>query len=189
MGYFSAARSRLFVLTGLIGLGLLIGLTLVPHSVSARKYIENPYFGRRPMELDLHAGFVYKGNGFATGARFGIPVVHNGFIRVLNNAVFINFGADFYLIHDPRRKEHRPALGFPVAMCWEFYFTEHWTAFGEIGLNVHLDPRLFDGHGLHADAAHWVLVAVGGRFRFNDVVALVLRLGNPYSAFGVTFMF
>ena len=189
MGKCSRSMSLRYLVIGLIALGSATGLTLVPQSASARKYIQTPYGGRRPMELDLHAGFVYRGYGLATGTRFSIPVVHNGFIPALNNAVFINFGADFYLIHNPRRKEHRPALGFPVAMCWEFYFSRHWTAFGELGLNVYLDPRLFDGHGLHADAAHWVLVAVGGRFRFNDVVALVLRLGNPYSSFGVTFMF
>src|SRR5688500_19221741 len=29
---------------------------------------------------------------FASGVRFGIPIVNNGFIPSLNNAVYINFG-------------------------------------------------------------------------------------------------
>jgi hypothetical protein len=164
-----------------------------PPAAQAQSYVQTPYQGRRPLELDLHAGFVWHGHGLATGARFSIPIVHNGFIPKLNNAVFIDFGADFYFIEAPRIHGHppgyRPGLGFPVAMCWEFYFSDKWSAFGEVGVNVMLDPWLLAGAGMHAHPAHWILFGAGGRFRFNDTVALVLRVGLPYAVFGVTFMF
>lgn len=160
---------------------------------AADRYVQQPYQGRRPFELDVHAGFVWHGRGLASGVRFGIPIVHNGFIPKLNNAVYINFGGDFYFIDAHRIPGHsrgyRPGLGFPVAMCWEFYFSERWSAFGEVGVNIMLDPWLLAGEGMHAHPAHWVLAAVGGRFKFNDSVALVLRVGSPYAVFGVTFMF
>src|SRR5688572_32059960 len=31
-------------------------------------------------------------------SRFGIPILHNGFVSSINNAVYINFGADLYWI-------------------------------------------------------------------------------------------
>lgn len=182
-------RSAAFALTVVV----ISGILFLSSAASADLYVQRPYQGRRPLELDLHAGFVWHGHGLATGARFGIPILHNGFIPTLNNAVYINFGADFYFIEAPRIRRHpaefRPGLGFPVAMCWEFYFSDRWSAFGELGVNVMLDPWLLAGEGIHAHPAHWILVAVGGRMRFNDSVALVLRLGLPYAVFGVTFMF
>lgn len=58
--------------------------------------IRTPHTGSRPFQLDVHAGFTWWGVGFASGARFGIPILNNGFVPSINNAVYINFGADFY---------------------------------------------------------------------------------------------
>ena len=165
-------------------------LVLAPSSATAegaRTTIRRPFTGDRPFQLDVHAGFSHFGLGLATGARFGIPILDNGFVRSINNAVYLNFGADFYFVkHD---NDYGPALGFPVALHWEFYFTDRWSAFAELGINVYLHSHIFSGRGWHWSPGHWVLGAVGGRLHVNQTVALTLRLGNPYSAFGVTFMF
>lgn len=143
------------------------------------------------MQLDLHAGFSYVGRGLATGARFGIPIVHNGFLKKLNNAIYINFGVDFYFVNYTGKSKdgYSAALGIPVTMHWEFYFTPTWSAFGEVGPNIYLGPGLFHGDAFKFSAAHWVSGGVGGRYWISDRFTLTLRLGNPYSSFGVSLMF
>jgi hypothetical protein len=148
----------------------------------SRTRISQPFGGTRPLQLDLHAGFAWRHDGFATGVRFGIPIVHNGFVPSINNAVYINFGGDLYF----NRGDHLD-LGLPVTMHWEFYFTEHWSAFGEAGLNVYL--HLDDRGDNDFDFVDWFIAAVGGRFWFNESIAITLRVGSPYVAFGVTFAF
>lgn len=151
--------------------------------------IRVPYSGgRRPLQLDVHAGFSHWGLGVATGARFGIPLVRNGFVPSINNAVYLNFGADFYFDRGPN-KHWYPALGIPVALHWEFYFTDRWSAFAELGVNIYFHPDFFRGHGWGWSPGHWVIGAVGGRFWITRNITLTLVLGNPYSSFGVSFMF
>jgi len=164
-----------------------------------RVRIGTPHTGSRPLQLDLHLGFAWYGRGLATGVRFGIPIVENGFVPSINNAVYINFGMDLYFIEyrygcydnmgRARGDCRGTGIGFPVTMHWEFYFSEHWTAFGEVGLNPFIAPGYLDGDRYRWDGRHWFIVAVGGRYMFNDAVALTLRVGSPYAAFGVSFFF
>lgn len=149
--------------------------------------IKSPFGGQRPYQLDVHAGFSFLGRGLAAGARFGIPIVHNGFVKSINNSIHINFGADLYFIdyHD----DYAVAVGIPVTMHWEFYFTPRWTAFGEVGPNLFLHPAVFKGDGWDWSPGHWFSAAVGGRYMISEGFALTLRLGSPYSSFGVSFLF
>lgn len=157
--------------------------------------IQQPFNGQRPFQLDIHAGFTWWGVGFASGARFGIPILNNGFIPSLNNAVYINFGVDFYYVrwaYDGGCNcwDYGVGLGFPVALHWEFYFNENWSAFAEVGFQFFLDPWFFNGGPFDVhDAGYWVLAAVGGSFHINENFLLTLRVGNPYAAFGLTFQF
>jgi len=167
--------------------------------------ISQPFQGERPFTLDIHGGFTWWGVGFATGARFGIPLLDNGFIPSINNAVYLNFGADFYWVRwrycdaapnpGPNCHRHRwdygPGLGLPVTLHWEFYFNENWSAFGEVGFQVYFSPWFLNGYGFadRMDWGYWFIGAVGGRFHINEHVALTLRVGTPYASFGVTFKF
>lgn len=158
--------------------------------------IRTPHRGSRPFQLDFHGGFTWWGYGAAAGARFGIPLLDNGFISSINNAVYLNFGGDFYFLRyrrGGRDYEYHPGFGIPVALHWEFYFNETWSAFVEIGVNVFFHPSFFRGDANdffdHSDLGGWFLAAVGGRLHFNEHVALTVRVGNPYAAGGVTFMF
>jgi hypothetical protein len=115
----------------------------MPAAARADHDIRTPFHGTRPYQLDFHAGLSWYGFGFAGGARFGIPILHNGFIPSLDNAVYINFGGDFYFVDDRCfgggggcNREYRFALGFPVALHWEFYFDDTWSAFAELGFQV-----------------------------------------------------
>ena len=171
--------------------------TAAPEVARADHQIDVPYTGTRPFQLDFHGGFAWYGWGFAGGARFGIPLMHNGFVPSLDNAVYLNFGADLYYVDDFCHDRGRGiceydgygfAMGFPVALHWEFYFNDTWSAFAELGFQVFLPPSLFRGYGVDYTyhVGQWVIAAVGGSLHLGDVVALTLRVGNPYIAFGIT---
>jgi hypothetical protein len=163
--------------------------------------IDRPFTGERPFQLDVHAGFTWWGNGFASGVRFGIPLLDNGFVPSINNAVYLNFGADFYFIErygyrcdDPPDRncytDYGPGFGFPVTLHWEFYFNDSWSAFAEIGGQFFLHPRWLDEgrFGWYQPGA-WFIWTVGGSYHVNESFLLTLRVGSPYVAFGLTFQF
>ncbi|HEY8427712.1 MAG TPA: hypothetical protein VIL20_05030 [Sandaracinaceae bacterium] len=160
--------------------------------------IRTPHTGSRPFQLDVHAGFTWWGVGFASGARFGIPILNNGFVPSINNAVYINFGADFYWTRWYRNCrgpndcywEYGFGLGFPVALHWEFYFNENWSAFVELGFQLFFHPRFWNGEPYDVyEAGYWFLGAVGGSFHVTEWFLLTLRVGTPYVSFGMTFQF
>ncbi|MBO6934712.1 MAG: hypothetical protein JJ863_07050 [Deltaproteobacteria bacterium] len=160
----------------------------------SRITIETPHNGSRPVTLDIHVGPAWYGVGLATGVRLGIPLVRNGFISTLNNAVYLTVGADFYYIrYNPGTgNEYGPGFGFPVGLHWEFYFNEKLSAFAEVGANVFLGPWVFDGDADNDFANYpgaWILFAVGGKFWINDHFALMARLGTPYAAIGMSLAF
>jgi hypothetical protein len=167
------------------------GASLVPCTAHADHQIGTPFTGNRPFQLDVHAGFLWSGYGFAAGARFGIPIMHNGFVSSIDNAVYLNFGFDFYYLDtfDGANRHYGAGFGIPVTLHWEFYFSDTWSAFAELGFQVFFHPRFFEGGGFYADAGHWVIGMVGGSLHFSEAVALTLRIGNPYAALGLTFQF
>lgn len=196
------ARSRSKLAPLLILAALCAALSaLAPPSVAEAQRgssvdIRRPHTGSRPFQLDIHGGFTWWGVGFATGMRFGIPVMNNGFIPSINNAVYINFGFDFYWTRWRCRGDrcndwdYGAGFGLPVTLHWEFYFHDNWSAFVELGFQFFFHPRFwhenrFDAH----DGGYWFVGAIGGSFHINQHVALTLRLGTPYAAFGVTFQF
>ena len=173
-----------------LALLLLAAASIVASAAQAQTIIKRPYRGRRPFQLDLHGGFAYVGKGLAVGARIGFPIVYNGFVKKINNAVYINIGADLYFIGDGRKDEsHAVGIGVPITMHWEFYFTPQWSAFGEIGPNLFIHPEVVRGHGWKFSGPHWFHATAGGRFFIDRTLSLTLRIGSPYSSFGVTFFF
>ncbi|MEO0325053.1 MAG: hypothetical protein AAF447_18980 [Myxococcota bacterium] len=134
-------------------------------------------------------GISHFGPGLAAGARLGIPLVDNGFIATLNNAVFLSVGADLYYARyrdGDGQNDVGLGVGVPLTVHWEFYFPRRWSAYAELGLNVYLGPGLLqDGEGI--DVGGWIAAAAGAVWRFSDRAALEIRLGNPYSAVGLRF--
>ena len=160
--------------------------------------IGTPFTGQRPFQLDIHGGFAWWGVGAATGVRFGVPILQNGFVSQINNAVYINFGVDFYWIRRGCNNlpggafncDYGPGVGIPVTLHWEFYFNENWSAFAEVGFQFFMHPQFFNNGRYEVyDGGYWFLAALGGSFHINENVLLTLRVGTPYAAFGVTFQF
>ncbi len=141
-----------------------------------------PFTGERPNTLDLHLGVVPYGYGGALGARFGIPIVDNGFVDTINNSVYVTLGADIYTYSDP--DVPGLAVGIPITLQWSFYFTDEWSAFGEGGLNLYAGPAFWAGDARLVNGS-WLITAVGGRYHLSSTMALQLRAGWPYTSVGV----
>jgi hypothetical protein len=183
--------------TSLARLLLIVSLALAsfgaPSVALAEHQIGTPFTGTRPWQLDFHGDFLWYGWGIGGGARLGIPIMHNGFVDSIDNAIYLNFGIDTYYVDDfgyggAGIHHYGFGLGIPVTLHWEFYFNDTWSAFGEVGFQVYLGPTIFDNNpnGWYADPGAWVIAMVGGTLHFNEVIGLTLRVGNPYVALGIT---
>ncbi|HZU84692.1 MAG TPA: hypothetical protein VE987_17300 [Polyangiaceae bacterium] len=152
-----------------------------------------------PVEIEPHAlfgwGDVYAAGGFGVGARFAIPVVRNGFVPQINNAVAVSFGLDW--IHYDSCWYHGDCsanyFDLPVAMQWNFYVAQRWSVFGEPGVLLYfgsypscpLAPNLCPNHppGTGVEPAFFL----GGRYHLTDSASLTMRIGFPTFSFGVSF--
>ncbi len=140
---------------------------------------------------------VFATAGYGVGARFGIPIVRNGFVPTINNNVAINFGVDF--IHYDACYYLTTGCGanyllFPVTLQWNFFVARQFSVYGEGGLFLYkgfFDDNICAGLGAICSnpAAFGVLptFAVGGRYHFSEHVALNLRVGYPTVTLGVSF--
>ena len=102
-------------------------------------------------------------------------IVDNGFIKTLDNNTGITFGADFFF--------GKGSVFLPVGMQWNFFLSTQWSVFGEPGVGFATKGKVGD-----IDAAH-PLLSVGGRYHFNETVALTMRIGYPAASVGVSFLF
>ncbi len=194
---------------GLATFALVAGASATGH---AQSIIKNP--GDHPdykVELEPHLDFgwagVYADNGFGAGLRAGIPIVQNGFVPTINNSVAISFGLDIvrysgcyggFFASNTQLGCGATYFIFPVTMQWNFWLSPRWSVFGEPGLYIY--HATFDsfcsqlkGAALAAcnEPSHTGVGFagyVGGRFHFNDTVALTLRLGYPTVSLGVSFL-
>lgn len=184
--------------------GLTAGAMAVLFTSEARaeSVIKQP--NRHPVyraELEPHVDFLfwnrdygpgygyYNGGGsveFGGGFRASIKVADPAFIPKLNNTVAITFGIDFTNNHYCNGYYYTyncQSFSFwsPVALQWNFFLTDKWSVFAEGGFMLRSSG--FFAAGTTGDFT----VAVGGRFHFNDKVALTLRAGYPFVSLGVSF--
>ena len=106
------------------------------------------------------------------GFRGTVVILDNGFIKTINNSVGITFGVDLFFA--------RNTVFIPVAMQWNFWLTNHWSVFGEPGIGIAANKHR------KSDALN-PLIMLGGRYHFNDKIALTLRVGYPAVSVGVSF--
>ncbi len=151
-------------------------------------------------EFEPHLMFQYHrapAEGAGIGARFNIPLFHNGPIDKINNNMAIGFGADIvFWDNDDFRWRGRfcrdfnddcdgVTLWFPVVLQWNFFLTDIISVFGEPGIAA----RYWDSDwGDDFDPVEPIFGA-GARFQFSDTVGLTVRLGTPYASVGANFLF
>ena len=171
---FKTSRIRALFFVFLLAFSL--GTTAV--STEAHADIRRPG-GGRTFSIEPHLGFGYYQSAGALGVRFSLPILQNGFIPGINNAVFFNFGVDVYSNFSVF------SLGIPLTLNWSFYFTRRFSMFLELGANIFLNSGLFSGGGFQFGISDWLTGALGFRFKITPKFALLLRVGSPYSSLGV----
>jgi hypothetical protein len=147
-------------------------------------------------------------NGLGLGGRFSIPILNNGFIPNINNSIAIGFGVDWLHYNGCYRQYAYWGCGninsfwFPGVMQWNFYFTERWSAFGEIGAAmyyanwgddcwVYTAPNGQRSTICGNSPSHFnadFVFQIGGRFHASEKVAITARIGYPYFSIGVSFL-
>lgn len=185
---------------GALAVAVSLAVSLGAPGALATTIIKNPNPPKYSVEIEPHLSinastFNDWGYwGYGPGVRFGIPVAGPAFVPKINDSVAISVGAE--LLRSYRKYCAGPtcddlgywALFIPVALQWNFWITDKWSAFGEPGLVVR---TAFDGcskvqgcGGPPVYFAGWV----GARYHFTDAVSLTMRVGFPTGfSIGVSF--
>lgn len=183
--------ARIQLLSAVLGLLITAGGAEAQHDGVS---IKRPFGGERRMELNLHAGFSHHGPGPAAGLRVAIPIVDNGFVRSINNAIYLTIGGDVMFERcyggcGRRNDDYGAALAIPFTGRWQFNFTPRWSAYGEVGPNLYIHSGWLGGGG-HVPGPHkvpgaWLAASAGGKWHFAREMSLTLSLGAPYSHIGL----
>jgi hypothetical protein len=116
------------------------------------------------------------GDGPGAGVRGSIPIVDRAFVPSINNSVGVTFGFD----KDPLFAGN--VFYVPIALQWNFWLSQHWSVAGEPGALLQFADR----------TRAYFQVWAGGRYHFNDSIALMLRVSVPQApaiSIGVSFFF
>ena len=154
--------------------------------------IDRPHVGSRPVTLDMHAGLLFYGPGAFVGARLALPIAPNGFVPSINNSVALVLGADLYYaryLGELGEHERGIGFGFPLGLQWSFFFSEKFSAFATLGVNIYFPASFVAGGDAFERAGGYVLAEVGGRVHFSPRAAFVFRVGNPYTSVGFQISF
>lgn len=115
---------------------------------------------------------------FGGGFRASIELADPAFIPRINNTIAITFGIDTNSCRWGCRDDFE--FWSPVALQWNFFLTRKWSVFGEAGLVINSD-------GFFSRIRPDPVFFVGGRFHFNDKIALTMRAGSPWISVGLSF--
>lgn len=145
---------------------------------------------RRSQELSFFLGlpynYFYYGFGVGLGARYYIPILHDGFIPAVNDEFGIEFGADFtgafggYFL---------PIIDIPVEVMWNFHFTPKFSAYAKVGvaleLSIYSNAYLTYSAGTHVGVQP--VSGVGLHYKINDTINLRAEVGYPWVKIGLGF--
>ncbi|HET9954717.1 MAG TPA: hypothetical protein VFQ61_09435 [Polyangiaceae bacterium] len=190
-------------------LGLLACVGSCLAATQARADIQTP--GAHPhytLDLEPHLALQFdrgwrgEGTGIGPGFRVSLPVVQNGPLKNLNNNLAVGLGLDYTHF----RGCDRPGTSgecsvnqywFPVLAQWNFFFTDHWSAFAELGFSVLHRTIAWDTECPFLDAGQChsksfrplePVIFVGGRYLITGRFGVVARVGSPYASLGVDFL-
>ena len=183
-----------------------LATTLASRSALADNTVQRPgdhfpYFVEIEPHLDLAYGTwtadVGAGAGYGLGGRFSFTIVKNGFVPTINNSVAIGVGLDF--LHFGCGGDgfgcSLNSLALPVVLQWNFYLSRDWSVFGEPGVFIYHQFFSYDANincgrfGCPNVTETSLLPAfyVGARYKFNDRLALTMRVGYPTVSIGLSF--
>lgn len=162
-----------------------------PHTAAAQERQDrDDFYYPSHLSLELHAGYVWWGEGLAAGARVGIPLVSGWLSRThaIANTLSLTVGADFYFIREEVEQVYGPGFGIPITLEWRIHFVPMISLFAEAGVNVFVPTAVIADHRFEYPGA-WFVGAIGIELHITRSFSLVGRLGTPYSTIGVAFTF
>lgn len=171
-----AARNAIVALA--VGLA---ALSFAPLGAQAQHHGTSGIF-----HADIHGTFPFWWPSFGPGFRLDITFLPDGAVPHVDDTMAISFGGDLLYFWDRNYYEGWAFLP-TVNWQWNFYFNEHWSAFGEAGIAFLFGPN--DAWKNHYYGAYVApSIYIGGRYHFTPDIALILRIGFPVGAeFGITF--
>jgi hypothetical protein len=197
----------LAVLFSLVGQGSLFD----PRDAAADLIINRPFSGKRSIELNIH-GSAYYDTGLGGGARCGnwygyyscdyfygsyavgpgismlFPILHNGFIPSINNAVYIGFFVDT-MFHPIYSGWNSWFFSLPIGpmMQWRFYLIEMISVYANLGFGIW--PWFTDS----AYGGLWwrgfPLFQLGANFHFTQKIGMNVQFGYPSAQLGLNISF
>jgi hypothetical protein len=168
---------------------------------------QTPIAYQLEIEPHLLAGIQPPGPGAGSGVGFGVRgslvLLPDGFIRNINDSVAIGAGVDIGRYYGSWARdqclhfEDGPAgtqvctevtsnggiynyVYLPIVMQWNFWLTQHWSVFGEPGLDIYF----VGNHGVSIIPAAYA----GGRYHIANGITVTGRIGYPSVALGLSFM-
>ena len=122
---------------------------------------------RRYVIIDAEAGQPEFGGGVRAHFEIVDPVIPS-----LNNSIALGTGVDFMSCSTYCTEPVQVFL--PVNAQWNFYLTDKWSAYANIGAVLRTTDFFSNTFGDF-------VTELGGRYHFNDKIVLNLRVGYPYS--------
>lgn len=166
---------------------------------AATSFVKDAGPHTRPVDLSVFGGtpgalLV----GFGGGLRVSFPLVHDGFIGTINNAVRLETGVEFY--HWSFAGFDYETVAVPLQLRWDFFLTEQWTVFAAMGVAINVyyfedDAGFFDAPentslwGFGSGALITSAFGVGALLNFSESVSLRLDASLNLLGAGLTFRF
>ncbi len=147
---------------------------------------------RRSQMLSVFLGipygyYYYGGFPFGLGARYLIPILHDGFIPAINDSFSIEFGLDFSGV---AARGFYPTLGIPVEVMWQFHLTQKFSAYAKVGVVIEFNFVPYACAGTFA--CRGVVSAspignIGLMYKFTDKISFRAEAGYPWVKVGLGF--
>lgn len=154
--------------------------------------------GRRDIEVNvrLSAGYgfgaqdiYYNPVTVGPGAQVIFPIVQNGLIPRLNNALYLGFFFDaLYVPYAPYAIIPGGFFSFMVGpmVQWRFSVLPCFSVFSNVGLGIW---PWFSGDPYGYRVLLWPTIEAGGNWHFSRPVSLTFSLGYPAARVGLSFGF
>ncbi|MDH5674276.1 MAG: hypothetical protein OEZ06_19135 [Myxococcales bacterium] len=188
---FTAGRAPRYLASLCLSLLLLTAAPVLAQHEGVR--IGKPFTGQRDAELNLHGGLTYRGPGAAGGLRLAFPIVDNGFVSAIDNAIYLTVGFDLIFERcvggcGDYAEDYGAAMAVPFTGRWQFNFTPKWSAYAEVGPTLYIHTKWFGRGrfpGFLGIPTGWIASGLGGKWHFSPRASLTLGLVFPYTHVGI----
>ena len=184
-----------------LALAASLSTLLAAEGANAQSFFGTPYAHEARFNLELHGivNYSFWGEAFSPGVglRFQIPLLRNGFVRSVNNSVYLGIGLDAFFYtswyRDPSTNFHG-SLQVPIMLTWNFHLAPRFTLFLEAGVAPTFG--FWNGYYDNCNAnVGWCYLtpgaAIGGHVHFRapaSYPAFTFRVGFPTGlTLGITF--